>query len=152
MQALLERGISGCDNLDLLAESNKKYLVTAEPLLSTSHLQKDVCKALRPLLGLMVTEEFVTHVGYAVDGSMNGLWRDADGRVGQLCVEVDGPSHFYAGTRQQTAATAMKHRYLWHFGWHVISVPYWEWGRSGDGSDAPETYLRSLLDRYARVS
>jgi len=43
---------------------------------------------------------------------------------------VDGLSHFVG--REPTGATLLKRRQLEHFGWWLVSVPYWEWKKLRD--------------------
>jgi len=82
-----------------------------------SRLQRDVAKALASL-GAAVQEEKVLNEGYSLDLVVD--WRGE-----RLAVEVDGPSHFVG--RVPTGATLFKRRQLRHFGWRLVSVPYWEW-------------------------
>jgi len=42
-----------------------------------------------------------------------------------VAIEVDGPAHFVG--HAPTGATLLKRRQLQHLGWHLVSVPYWEW-------------------------
>ena len=58
-----------------------------------------------------IVDELVTDIGYIVDISLEGTWRDENNLRGKLCIEVDGPDHFYADNLQQAnASTMMKHR------------------------------------------
>ena len=82
-----------------------------------SRLQRDVAKALASL-GASVQEEKVLEEGFSLDLVVD--WRGE-----RLAVEVDGPSHFVG--RVLTGATLLKRRQLRHFGWRLVSVPYWEW-------------------------
>jgi hypothetical protein len=67
------------------------------------------------------------------------------GRKG-VAVEVDGPSHYLAGTQQPTGSTLMKRRHLRQLGWELISVPYWEWGAiEKAGVDAQRDYWAEKL-------
>ena len=83
-----------------------------------SRLQRDVAKALASL-GAAVQEEKVLAEGYSLD-----LVVDCGGEE-LIAIEVDGPSHFVG--REPTGATLLKRRQLRHFGWRLVSVPYWEW-------------------------
>ena len=58
--------------------------------------------------------------GYSIDALV-----EFNGK--QVAVEVDGPSHFVGRSQQPNGATLLKHRQLRHFGWPLVSVPYWEW-------------------------
>ena len=106
-----------------------------------SLLQRDVANALASL-GVSVQEEKVLEEGYSLD-----LVVDCGG--GKLiAVEVDGPSHFVG--REPTGATLLKRRQLKHFGWRLVSVPYWEWGGLAHPDKSKEreqraAYLKALL-------
>ena len=63
-------------------------------------------------------------------------------RIRVFAVEVDGPSHYHAGTRRPTAATLFKHRQLRHFGVRLVVVPYFEWDARRKEQYA---YLEGLL-------
>jgi len=92
------------------------------------------------LLGASVQEEVVLQEGYSLDLVVD--WRGE-----RLAVEVDGPSHFVG--REPTSATLLKRRQLEHFGWWLVSVPYWEWNELGDKTTTREqraVYLSTLLD------
>jgi len=83
-----------------------------------SRTQGDVADALASL-GVWLQEEKVLEEGYSLDVVV-----DNGGEV-LIAIEVDGPSHFVG--RVPTASTLLKRRQLKHFGWPVVSVPYWEW-------------------------
>jgi len=106
----------------------------------SSRLQRQVAQTLVSL-GASVQEEVVLEEGYSLDVVVD--WHGE-----RLAIEVDGPSHFLG--REPTCATALKRRQLEHFGWRLISVPYWKW----DELDHPEqktaqrqqtAYLSALL-------
>ena len=59
-------------------------------------------------------------------------------------VEVDGPSHFFPGTRQPTGATLLKRRQLRHFGTRLGVVPYWEWDALSSKEEM-RSYLKRLV-------
>ena len=105
-----------------------------------SRLQRDVAKALASL-GASVQEEKVLEEGHSLDLVVD--WRGE-----RLAVEVDGPSHFVG--RVPTGATLLKRRQLRHFGWRLVTMPYWEWDElhHPDQSKQREqraAYLLSLL-------
>jgi hypothetical protein len=83
----------------------------------TSSFQRQVGSTL-PSLGLYPQEEVLTEEGYSLDFVVE--WRGQ-----RVAIEVDGPSHFVG--RKPTGATMLKRRQLRHLGWHLVSVPYWEW-------------------------
>lgn len=45
----------------------------------------------------------------------------------QIAVEVDGFKHFYAFSQRLTAKSELKVRVLRAMGWHVVSLPHFEW-------------------------
>ena len=74
-----------------------------------------------------------------------------DGGVGQyLCIEVDGPSHYYTNTRIMNSSTLMKHRHLKASGWFVISLPYWEWNKFKTVHEK-RNYLITKMSNYTQV-
>ena len=74
-------------------------------------------------IGADVCEEFRCEASlYSID-----VLVEFDGK--RVAVEVDGPSHFVGRSQQPTGATLLKQRQLRHFGWQLVSVPYWEWGK-----------------------
>jgi len=110
-----------------------------------SRLQRDVAKALASL-GLAVQEEKVLEEGYSLD-----LVVECGGEE-LIAVEVDGPSHFVG--RVPTGATLLKRRQLRHFGWRLVSVPYWKWDELAHRDQTKEreqraAYLSSLLSEEA---
>ena len=63
----------------------------------------------------------------------------------RIVVEVDGPSHFVS-TRtgpSPSGSTMLKHRHLKACGYHVVSVPYFEWDQLT--SNQRTKYLRKVL-------
>jgi len=106
-----------------------------------SRMQGDVADTLASL-GVLVQEEKVLEAGYSLD-----LVVDCGGEV-LIAIEVDGPSHFVG--RVPTASTLLKRRQLKHFGWPVVSVPYWEWQEQHHPDRSKEreqraAYLSALL-------
>ena len=80
---------------------------------------------------------------------LSGPLADEDGNVptGEdrpIAIEVDGPSHFYANSKQYTAYTKLKHRLLTRMGYKVLHVPYFEWRQLRSASDR-EDYMRQKL-------
>ena len=128
----------------------REALVKIEAIKS-SRLHKNVSKVLHSELGLSIENEFVTNEGYTVDIKIGNLWMDLKtSEVKPLCIEVDGPSHFYQKSKRYTASTLMKHRHLRAFGFHVISIPYWEWIECKQDMKAKKVYLRSKVETRFR--
>jgi len=112
---------------------------------TVSHFQRQVAETLVSL-GASVQEEVVLEEGYSLDLVVD--WRGE-----RLAVEVDGPWHFVG--REPTGATLLKRRQLKHFGWWLVSVPYWEWDEQDpcDQKTAREqraAYLSTLLEAALR--
>jgi hypothetical protein len=82
-----------------------------------SNVQRQVGSTLS-LLGLKPICEVRTGEGYSLN--LLVVWRGQ-----QVAIEVDGPSH-YVG-REPKGATLLKRRQLRHWGWRLVSTPYWEW-------------------------
>ncbi len=51
----------------------------------------------------------------------------------RVCVEADGPAHFYANAPQPLSVTLYRRRCLGARGWLVVSVPHWVWYGQGQG-------------------
>jgi hypothetical protein len=125
-----ERGqTSGLPSHAILQRCRVAFLaVDARP----SKLQRQVGSTLSSL-GLNPHEEVRTEQGYSLDLLVE--WQ------GQLvAIEVDGPSHFVG--RKPSGATLLKRRQLRHFGWTLVSIPYWEWDELQKGLAAENTDKR----------
>ena len=46
-----------------------------------------------------------------------------------VALEFDGPSHFARNTLEPLGHTRLRDRLLSAMGWHVVSIPFFEWGR-----------------------
>eukprot|EP00808_Paulinella_micropora_P029769 g50910.t1 len=87
----------------------------------SSELHKEVSKVLR--------KENVPHVN---EDTSSGLWVDIGMAEHRVVIEVDGPTHFVAGSVESkrpkyNLTTLYKHRLLRAMGWRVVSVPFYEW-------------------------
>ena len=135
-----------------------------------SRLQREVARTVKSLMSVWCEEEVVdVRTGYSIDllvvprdvivgGKQGDGGSQVRGEVEaadlsptlsrqnrKVAMEVDGPSHFLAGTREPKGATVMKRRILEALGYHVVSVPYWEWYQLR-GDDDKMAYVRRLLD------
>lgn len=61
-----------------------------------------------------------------------------------LCIEVDGPSHFFNNTLGQTGKTLFRNRVHSSNGWEVVCLPHFEWEQLQDDQEK-EAYLKDLL-------
>jgi len=136
-----EQGCSdGLPEAALLARCDAAFRASE---VTVSRLQRQVAEML-VLLGASV-QEVVLQEGYSLDLVVD--WRGE-----RLAVEVDGPSHFVG--REPTGATLLKRRQLEHFGWWLVSVPYWEWDELSDKKTTREqraAYLSKLLEAALRA-
>ena len=47
----------------------------------------------------------------------------------RIAIEFDGPTHFAAGTLEPLGRTRLRDRLLSAMGWHVVSIPFFDWDR-----------------------
>ena len=92
-------------------------------------------------------EEYVEpETGYSLDLALPSS---------RLAIEVDGPSHFLLrdarGELVPNGRTLLKLRLLKAAGWHVLSVPFYEWERLRPGEEQ-RAYLEQRLERKLRVA
>ncbi len=82
--------------------------------------QREVGESLRRL-GISHALEYITADGlFSIDLAM------VDRRI---AVEFDGPSHFLTDTPEPRGHTRLRYRLLSAMGWHVVSIPFFEWDR-----------------------
>jgi very-short-patch-repair endonuclease len=46
-----------------------------------------------------------------------------------IAIEFDGPSHFTRSSLEPLGQTRLRNRLLSAMGWHVVSIPFFEWDR-----------------------
>ena len=128
------------------------------PSESQQHVRRALCG-----MGLSVEEEArCLRSGYSIDmlarepnpsaemlvrdpsSASDALGESAPRPTAEWAVEFDGPSHFLA-SGSPTGATLLKRRHLQLLGYHLISVPYWEWDKVKGDNASEETYLRSRI-------
>ncbi|KAJ1621955.1 hypothetical protein T492DRAFT_1065766, partial [Pavlovales sp. CCMP2436] len=71
--------------------------------------------------------------------------------LGSTIIEVNGPWHYYGGTRTAKPASVTKVRHLRRLGWHVLELPWWEWETLKTFRDK-EAYLLAALGRLAATA
>ena len=77
----------------------------------------------------------MTESGYSIDL----IIEHAGTRIG---IEVDGPWHFTG--HSPNSRTLLKRRQLQSLGWHLVSVPYFEWDPLRNDHEK-HAYLRALI-------
>lgn len=109
--SLLSRDVENC-----IAKALKQCAAVAT---TPSHFQEEVAAVVRRLLpaNLAMQEEFFFE-GYFLDIAIPEK---------QIAIEVDGPRHFYPGTKEWIAKDKVKDWILTGLGWSVVRIPYWEW-------------------------
>ena len=116
-----ERGASWPALSEPLQRACRDAFVTQEG--NPSQMQCEVVRAImsKKSGALAVSQEFRCEVtGYSIDALVT--LNDEK----HVAVEVDGPFHFLGSSQQPTGATLLKQRQLRHFGWNLVSVPYWD--------------------------
>jgi hypothetical protein len=85
---------------------------------TVSNGQREVGESLRRL-GIPHELEFITADGlFSIDLAI------VDRRI---ALEFDGPSHFTRNTLEPLGHTRLRDRLLSAMGWHVVSIPFFEW-------------------------
>jgi len=107
-----------------------------------SRLQRDVALILAEL-DIEFVEEYVDEKsGYSVDLLLSDK---------RTAIEVDGPSHYAAGSHRPLGNTNMKHRHLAQLGFDLRILPYWEWDKL-KSKEQKKAYIKSLLTTTPSVS
>jgi very-short-patch-repair endonuclease len=87
---------------------------------SVSSAQREVGASLHRL-GMAYQLEYLTADGlFSIDAAI------VDRRI---AVEYDGPSHFTRNTLEPLGHTRLRDQLLSAIGWHVVSIPFFEWER-----------------------
>jgi hypothetical protein len=102
-----------------------------------SCLQHDVASIVRRLEVDFEEEVIDPRSGYSIDILVKQGGKD-------IAIEVDGPSHFLYGGRDESGATALKRRQLGLLGYKTVCVPYWEWDGFA-GEQEKENYIKGLI-------
>ena len=98
------------------AEEAEVHLEYAASQHRPSRLQKDVSQILAEM-DIQFVEEYVDQrSGYSLDLLLSDK---------RTAIEVDGPSHYAAGTHRPLGNTNMKHRHLSQLGFDLRILPYW---------------------------
>ncbi len=87
---------------------------------TVSNGQREVGESLRRL-GILHELEYTTADGlFSIDLAI------VDRRI---ALEFDGPSHFTRNTQEPLGHTRLRDRLLAAMGWHVVSIPFFDWDR-----------------------
>ncbi len=104
--------------------------------IQVSLLQRDVAECIKRLGHVYVQEAVDAKSGYTIDVLVDG----------KVAVEVDGPSHFLAGSKTPSGSTLIKRRHLNMLGYKHVAVLYWEWDALA-GVREKDEYIRALLSQ-----
>jgi hypothetical protein len=86
---------------------------------------------------MLPEEEVLTPSGYRLDALV-----EVNGE--KIGIEVDGPYHFV--NQEPTGSTLLKRRQVSTLdNIPIVSVPYWEWDKLGNGRAKKQMYLRIKL-------
>lgn len=97
-------------------------------------------------MGLRTQQKVRTAEGYVID-----LWVEStDGRR-QIALEIDGPANFLGWSRMESGATTIKRRQLRHFGYRLLTIPYWEW-EVLQGAEEEKRYLTLAIAAQIAVN
>jgi hypothetical protein len=66
----------------------------------------------------------------------------------RIALEFDGPSHFTRNTLEPLGHTRLRNRLLSAMGWHVVSIPFFEWGRLHQ-TEQRDAYVERRVHRRA---
>ena len=98
--------------------------------------QREVGESLRRL-GISHELEYITADGlFSIDLAM------VDRRI---ALEFDGPSHFATNTLEPLGHTRLRDRLLCAMGWHVVSIPFFEWDKLHQPEQMDSYVQRRLL-------
>jgi hypothetical protein len=102
---------------------------------TVSNSQREVGHSLRRL-GIPHELEYITADGlFSIDLAI------VDRRI---AVEFDGPSHFTTNTLEPLGHTRLRDRLLSAMGWHVVSIPFFDWDRLQQTSERDDYVERRV--------
>ena len=64
-----------------------------------------------------------------------------------VALEFDGPSHFARNTLEPLGRTRLRDRLLSAMGWHVLSIPFFEWDRLHH-PELMDAYVKQRLSQH----
>jgi hypothetical protein len=104
---------------------------------TVSNGQREVGESLRRL-GIPHELEYLTADGlFSIDLAI------VDRRI---AIEFDGPSHFSSNTLEPLGHSCLRDRLLSAMGWHVVSIPFFEWDKL-HRSEQMDAYVERRVHR-----
>ena len=127
--------------LSVLQVAVKAYTEQARKV-TTSNGQREVGESLRRL-----------NISYELEyTTADGLFRIDVAIVDRhIAIEFDGPSHFTRNTLEPLGHTRLRARLLSAMGWHVVSIPFFEWDRLHQ-STQKDAYVKLRVSRAHMIS
>jgi len=103
---------------------------------TVSNSQREVGETLRRL-GISHELEYITADGlFSIDLAITDR---------RIALEFDGPSHFTTNTLEPLGHTRLRDRLLSAMGWHVVSIPFFDWGRLHNRPEQMDAYVQPRL-------
>jgi very-short-patch-repair endonuclease len=103
---------------------------------TVSNSQRDVGESLRRL-GISHELEYTTADGlFSIDLAITDR---------RIALEFDGPSHFTTNTLEPLGHTRLRDRLLSAMGWHVVSIPFFDWDRLHNRPEQMDAYVQQRL-------
>ena len=103
---------------------------------TVSNSQREVGESLRRL-GISHELEYTTADGlFSIDLAITDR---------RIALEFDGPSHFTTNTLEPLGHTRLRDRLLSAIGWHVVSIPFFDWDRLHNRPEQMDAYVQQRL-------
>jgi hypothetical protein len=103
---------------------------------TVSNGQREVGESLRRL-GISHELEYTTADGlFSIDLAITDR---------RIALEFDGPSHFTTNTLEPLGHTRLRDRLLSAMGWHVVSIPFFDWDRLHNRPEQMDAYVKQRL-------
>jgi hypothetical protein len=101
-----------------------------------SNGQREVGESLRRL-GISHELEYTTADGlFSIDLAISDR---------RIALEFDGPSHFTTNTLEPLGHTRLRDQLLSAMGWHVVSIPFFDWNRLRNRPEQIDAYVKQRL-------
>jgi very-short-patch-repair endonuclease len=105
---------------------------------TVSNSQREVGESLRRL-GISHQLEYTTADGlFSIDLAITDR---------RIALEFDGPSHFTTNTLEPLGHTRLRDRLLSAMGWHVVSIPFFDWNRLHNRPEQMDAYVKQRLSQ-----